>query len=49
MKVSRIYPYNKTKGERHHEHEVAMVKETGCKHPGSKTAKTLHNLVDLIW
>ena len=42
MKVSRIYPYNKTKGERHHEHEVIAAKRSGFKHPGSKTAKTLH-------
>ena len=27
MKVSRIYPYNKTKGERNHEHKVAVVKK----------------------
>ena len=27
MKVSRIYPYNKTKGERHHEHKVAVAKK----------------------
>lgn len=26
MKVSRIYPYNKTKGERRHEHKVAVAK-----------------------
>ena len=45
MKVSRIYPYNKTKGERRHEHEVAIAKRIGFKHPGSKTAKTLHSLV----
>ena len=45
MKVSRIYSYNKTKGERRHEHEVATVKRYGIKHPGSKTAKTLHGVV----
>ena len=42
MKVSRIYPHIKTKGERRHEHEVAFAKKEGLKHPGSKTAKTLH-------
>lgn len=26
MKVSRIYSYNKTKGERRHENEVATAK-----------------------
>nr|DAG97110.1 MAG TPA: hypothetical protein [Crassvirales sp.] len=45
MKVSRIYPHIKTKGERRHEHEVAVAKKAGFKHPGSKTAKTLHLLV----
>ena len=45
MKASRIYSYNKTKGERRHEHEVATAKRYGIKHPGSKTAKTLHNIV----
>ena len=45
MKVSRIYPYNKTKGERNHEYKVAVAKKAGFKHPGSKTAKTLHLLV----
>lgn len=45
MKVSRIYPHIKTKGERRHEHEVAVAKKAGFKHPGSKTAKTLHNIV----
>lgn len=30
MKVSRIYPYNKTKGERRHEHEVATAKKRTC-------------------
>ena len=27
MKVSRIYPHIKTKGERRHEHEVAVAKK----------------------
>ena len=45
MKTSRIYPYNKTKGERRHEHEVAVAKRCRFKHPGSKTGKTLHLLV----
>lgn len=45
MKVSRIYPYNETKGERRHKHEVATAKKHGFKHPGSKTAKTLHDVV----
>ena len=39
MKVSRIYPYNKTKGERCHESEVTAAKRAGFKHPGSKTDK----------
>ena len=43
MKVSRIYPHIKTKGELRHEHEVAFAKKEGLKHPGSKTAKTLHS------
>lgn len=45
MKVSRIYPHIKTKGERRHEHEVAVAKKACFKHPGSKTAKTLHSIV----
>lgn len=46
MKASRIYPYNKTKGERRHEHEVStVIKKCGSKHAGSKTAKKLHNIV----
>lgn len=45
MKVSRIYSYNKTKGERRHENEVATAKKHGFKHAGSKTAKTLHGVV----
>lgn len=45
MKVSRIYPYNKTKGERRHEHEVAVAKKAGFKYPGSKTAKKLYCIV----
>lgn len=49
MKVSRIYPYNKTKGERNHEHKVAVAKKIGLRHPGSKTAKILHHLIDQIW
>lgn len=42
MKVSRIYPYNKTKGERRHESEVAVAKKAGFKHPGSKIDKKLY-------
>lgn len=45
MKVSRIYPYNKTKGERRHEQAVAIAKKAGFKHPGSKTAKILNCIV----
>ena len=45
MKVSRIYPYNKTKGERRHESEVAAAKRAGFKHPGSKIDKTLYYIV----
>ena len=45
MKASRIYSYKKTEGERRHEHEVATAKKHGLKHPGSKTAKTLHDVV----
>lgn len=45
MKASRIYPYNKTKGERRHEHEVTTAKRYGFNHSGSKTAKTLHDIV----
>ena len=47
MKVSRIYPHIKTKGERRHEHEVAVAKKEGLKHPGRKTAKTLHSIVKI--
>lgn len=43
MKTSRIYPYNKNKGERRHENEVIVIRKVGFKHPGSKTAKTLHS------
>nr|DAH00217.1 MAG TPA: hypothetical protein [Crassvirales sp.] len=46
MKASRIYLYNKTKGELRHEHEVVNAKRLGSKHPGSKTAKTLHILFE---
>lgn len=43
MKVSRIYPYNKTKGERRHEQAVAIAKKKqDFKHPVSKTAKILN-------
>ena len=45
MKASRIYTYNKTKGERRHEHEIVLLKNVGVKHPGSKTAKMLHSTV----
>lgn len=45
MKVSRIYLYNKTKGERRHESEVSAAKRAGFKHPGSKTDKTLYYIV----
>lgn len=46
MKASRIYPYNKTKGERRHEQAVAIAKkERSFKHPGSKTAKILRCIV----
>lgn len=45
MKVSRIYSYNKTKGERRHENEVATAKKHAFKHPGSKAAKTLYYIV----
>lgn len=45
MKVSRIYPYNKTEKELRHEHAVATAKKHAFKHPGSKTAKTLHGVV----
>lgn len=48
MKVSRIYSYNKTKGERRHENEVATAKKAHFKHAGSKTAKTLHSTVKNI-
>lgn len=49
MKVSRIYPYNKTKGERNHEYKVAVAKRIGFSHSGSKKAKILHNIMDQIW
>lgn len=45
MKISRIYPYNKTKGECRHEHEVATAKHRGFEHTGSKKSKTLHCIV----
>ena len=45
MKVSRIYPYNKTKGGRRHEAMVATVKKRGFKHPGSKNSKQLHSII----
>ena len=45
MKASRIYPYNKTKGELRHEHAVATAKKARFKHPGSKTAKTLYGVI----
>lgn len=45
MKVSRIYPYNKTKGERRHEAMVANAKKAGFKHPGSKNSKQLYNII----
>ena len=45
MKVSRIYPHIKTKGERRHESEVSAAKRAGFKHPGSKTDKTLYYIV----
>lgn len=41
MKKARIYPYNKTKGERHHQALVIAAKNNGFKHPGSKTLKCL--------
>ena len=45
MKVSRIYHYNKTKGECRHETMVATAKKRGFKHPGSKNSKQLHSIV----
>lgn len=44
MKKVRIYPYNKTKGERRHEALVKAAKNNGFKHPGSKTLKCLINI-----
>ena len=45
MKISRIFPYNKTKGERHHEAQVKQAKVNGFKHPGSKSGRILHAIV----
>lgn len=42
MKVSRIYPYIKTKGERCHEAQVKYAKKNGFKHPGSKSGNNLY-------
>lgn len=41
MKVSRIYPYIKTKGEVAHEQMVTRTKGKGFKHSGSKSFATL--------
>jgi hypothetical protein len=44
MKVSRIYPYQKTPGELHHENLVNHAKKWS-KRAGSKTNKTLEQYV----
>lgn len=41
MKASRIYPYNKTKGEIAHEQMITRAKGNGFKHSGSKSLATL--------
>ena len=45
MKVSRIYPYTKTKGERCHEAQVKYAKKNGFKHSGSKSGKVLYYIL----
>ena len=45
MKVSRIYPYTKTKGERYHEEQVKYARVNEFKHPGSKSGRILHAIV----
>lgn len=45
MKVSRIYPYIKTKGERCHEAQVKYAKKNGFKHSGSKSDKVLYYIL----
>lgn len=41
MKVSRIYPHFKTKGEIAHDNLVIRAKRKGFKHPGSKPHSVL--------
>lgn len=45
-KASRIYPYNKTVGERRHESLVQNAKAKGYKHPGSKNGLILHTIME---
>ena len=45
MKTSRIFPYNKTVGERCHEAQIKQAKTNGFKHPGSKPGRILHVIV----
>ena len=42
MKVSRIFPYCKTKGEYIHEEQVRNARLNRFKHPGSKSGSILH-------
>ena len=45
MKVSRIFPYYETTGERRHKAQVKQAKVNGFKHPGSKSSRILHAIV----
>ena len=45
MKVSRIYPYIKTKGECCHEAQVKYAKKSGFHHSGSKSGKVLYYIL----
>lgn len=44
MKVSRIYPYQKTSGELHHENLINNAKKLS-KHAGSKSNNVLEQYV----
>lgn len=45
--VLRLTKYNKTVGERRHEALVREVKKQGYKHPGSKSLRSLLNIVPM--
>lgn len=44
MKTSKIFPYQRTVGEKRHYDTVKTAKKAGFKHPGSKPGHQLVNI-----